>query len=267
MILPSNGLDIFYIDESHDNQVYVVTAVAIPFLRPVRGQWTIVWRDYFDDAKRWRQQINQHLQIPVEKELHGLKLASGRGNFFRGQHNFDRPRAAGVYRSVLRNLSFLPDASVMSVAARRGGQFLYGNVRLEAAMHALFQRMRSQCLFNRVGAMTFFDQGHPEYRTLYRKAQVYLPTGSLYSTQTRNDPLSMFFEDANEKDSKHCWFTQIADLIAYVAFLKVKDELGQLTPWQTAYNWGTAYSAIPQSVLNLNAQKYVTPRDAIVRLR
>ncbi len=132
-------------------------------------------------------------------------------------------------------------------------------------MVALFQRMRTYCDKNQRVALTFFDRGHPEYRTLYRKAQVFLPTGSLFGTRTRNLPLSMFFEDGNDKDSKHCWFTQTADIVAYVAFLKVKSERRDLTPWQVKYNWSAAYDEIPATLINTNVSRGVI-RDGIVRL-
>jgi hypothetical protein len=75
----------------------------------------------------------------------------------------------------------------------------------------------------------------------------------------------MFFKDGNEKDSKHCRFTQIADLIAYAAFLKRKGELNRLTTWQQAYNLGTLYDEIPVGKINTAVQ--TRPRkDGIVRL-
>ncbi len=84
--------------------------------------------------------------------------------------------------------------------------------------------------------MTFFDQGHQEYRQLYRMAQVHLPTGSMLGSwgakATKNMPLDMFVKDANEKNSKYCFFTQVADIIAYAAFLKIKGERNELADWQ-----------------------------------
>jgi hypothetical protein len=157
----------------------------------------------------------------------------------------------------------------MAVSARRGATVLYGRTRLEAALYALLQRMRMQSLKRQVNAMTFFDQGHPEYRKLYRQAQVYLPTGSNKSggwdegRTTKSLPLDMFFKDANEKNSKNCHFTQIADLVAYAAFLKIKSEKGELEPWQAQYKLGTLFDEIPRSCLNLNVS---ATRDGIKRL-
>jgi hypothetical protein len=162
MLLRSGGVDIFYIDESNDSHVYVVTAVAVPFLRESAGIWNIVWPDYLQAAKGWRRRIRDALNIPVSKELHGVKLASGRGRYLQGKFSFYRPKAGAAYREILRLADFLPNASVITVRAQRGGRALYGATRLEAAVHALFQRMRSQCEARRTNGFVFFDEGHEE---------------------------------------------------------------------------------------------------------
>jgi hypothetical protein len=269
MRLRSGGIDIYYIDESHDGNHYVVTAVCIPFLRNVNDNWQIVWPTYLTSAKAWRKQIKDGLNIPRSKELHGVKLASCRGQFLHGKYNFKFKQAAHAYREILGLLTFLPDNSIMSVCATKG-QRLYGYQRLEAAMYALFQRMRRKCIADRTNAITFFDQGHPEYRRLYRMAQVRLPTGSSFgqwaSGKTKNMPMDMFTKDGNEKNSKHCYFTQAADLIAYAAFLKMKGEHHELTDWQSAFAMNGLYDNLPRATTNKLVSR-AAPRDGIVRLK
>src|ERR1051326_131902 len=269
MRLRNGGIDIFYVDESHDNRFYVVTAVAVPFLRHANNVWTITWEDHLHQAIQWRRTIKATYGIPTTKELHGVELASGRGHYFKGKYNFPKPRAGAVYRGILAAVNFLPNASILSCVAKRP-TFMFGNERLEAALHALFQRIRKQCIARDVNAIVFFDQGHPEYRKLYRKAQVYLPTGSQFGgwpsgAQSVNLPLDMFTKDANEKNSRHCLFTQLADLVAYSAFLKIKSEQTALEPWQGQYSYGNIYDSVPRALLNTRASA-MTPRDAIVRL-
>ncbi len=270
MRLRSGGIDIFYIDESHDNKFYVVSAVSVPFMRAIDNVWTITWKSHFEQARAWRRNIKAQFQIPTTKELHAVKLASGRGNFRLGKHNFSKPRAGAVYRGILSQVNFLPDASIISCCAPKA-KYLYGNERLEAAMYALFQRIRKQCIVRDVNAFVFFDQGHPEYRKLYRQAQVYLPTGSSYGQwhtghHSQNMPLDMFIKDANEKDSKHCFFTQLTDLIAYSVFLKIKSENNLLSDWQAQYSYGNIYDSIPLRYKNTRASGS-SPRDGIVRLK
>lgn len=270
MHLRSGGIDVFYIDESNDAQIYVVTAVTVPFLRATEGVWQIVWPDYLDAAKTWRRLIRKNLGVPITKELHAVKLASGRGNYDRGKHRFDRPKAGAVYRQILRMADFLPDASVITVVSKRGGKPLYGMSRLEAALHALFQRMRSQCNARETNAIVFFDEGHEEYRKLYRKAQVYLPTGSKVmgtgwggGNTTANLRLDMFTKDGNSKPSHYCYFTQLADLVAYSAFLKIKSENNTLTEWQDRLLFRNIYDHFPSIKVNHKATRYP---DGIVRL-
>jgi hypothetical protein len=165
MHLRPGGIDIYYIDESHDGHHYVVTAIRVPFLRNTEGTWHIVWPNHLEKAKEWRKRIRDKLHIPRNKELHGVKLASCRGQFLHGQFNFKYKQAADIYSDILSSINFLPDEAVMSVTAPKP-RYLYGHDRLEAAMYALFQRMRRKAVADNTNAFTFFDQGHPEYRRL-----------------------------------------------------------------------------------------------------
>ena len=261
MKLRSGGIDAFYIDESHDQRHYLVTSVRVPFLRNVDGTWNITWKAHFDGAKAWRKRLKTKLNIPVNKELHGNKLAAARGNFFKGKHNFSKPKAGAVYRECLSEIDFLPQHSIMSAVAPRG-KFLFGRDRLNAAMMVLFQRIRRQCYADDRNGIIFFDSGHPEYRHLYRASCLHLMTGRKDGDPV-NLPLDMFVKDGNYKDSKHCFFTQTADMIAYAAFLKIKGENGNLTPTQQTYSHNNFYGALQGQLVN----PLVSPqRDGIVRL-
>jgi len=74
----------------------------------------------------------------------------------------------------------------------------------------------------------------------------------------------MFTLDANIKNSKHCWFTQTADIIAYAAFLKIKSNRGELEDWQSKYDLGTLYDEIPRKLINTKVSR--NPADGIVRV-
>jgi Protein of unknown function (DUF3800) len=263
MQLKPGGIDIYYIDESHDTKIYLVTAIRVPFMRNIEGIWTITWQSHLEAAKQWRKVIREADGVPAQKELHGVKLASGRGNYNRGKHNFNMSKAGAVYRRCLAAMNFVPSESVMSAVATRDAN-LYGHARLEAALLALFQRIRRQCSSADRNALMFFDQGHPEYRKLYRASCVHLPTGRRDGPMV-NLPLDMFVKDGNEKNSKHCHFTQAADLIAYSAFLKIKGERGSLTPDQELYSQNNIYDALPQNLPNRRVSGRA-PQDGIVRL-
>lgn len=146
---------------------------------------------------------------------------------------------------------------------------LFGHTKLEAVLYALLQRMRTACAKTHRQGLVFFDEGHGEYRKLYRKARKFLPTGSLYGQwngqgASRNIPLDNFTKDANIKESEHSFFIQLADILGYSLFLKRKKEIGALTDWQAEKDVGTLYDAVPLRALNTRA----STRDpqGIVRL-
>ena len=261
MFLRSGGLDVFYIDESNDKSLFAVTAIAVPFLRSTEGIWQIVWPDFLQAAKGWRRSIAEQVKIPTSKELHAWKLVSGRGNYLYGSRQLPKGAALPAFTNILALAArFIPPESVITVVGSRGPQ-MYGHERLERVMYALFQRMRRQCIGRNCNAMTFFDQGHNEYRKLYRKAMVHLPTGSRFGA-ARNLPLDMFVKDGNQKDSKHCLFTQLADLISYAALAKIRFENGVMEQTQQDIGPQHLYDGVPSVIKNLKAGG----ADGLVRL-
>ncbi len=257
MRLEVGGLDVYYVDESMDSGALAITALAIPFLRLVDGTWTLVWEDHFRNIRDWRRRARISTRIPVAKELKGEKLLSGRGRYKDGKHQFTRTEATSAYRTLLADIGFLPDISVTTVIGTPNS-CLFGHRSLEALVIALFQRVRRTSVEQRRNGMIFFDQGHGEYRKLYRKSRVYLPTGSRQGDWGRgqatiNLPLDNFTKDANIKESEHSFFIQLADMVSHAAFLEVKAEQGRLTAWQAASGCSTLYDAIPLRVLNTRA--------------
>jgi len=257
MRLEIGGMDVYYVDESMDGSALAITALAIPFLRLVDSTWTLVWEDQFSNIRDWRRRARLTSRIPVAKELKGEKLHSGRGRYKDGKHQLTHTEAASAYRALLSDTGFLPDLCLTTVVGTPAS-FLFGHRSLEALVVALFQRIRRTSVDQNRNGMIFFDQGHGEYRKLYRKSRVYLPTGSRQrdwgqGQLTINLPLDNFTKDANIKESEHSFFIQLADLISHAAFLKLKGEQVRLTAWQAATGPSTFYDAIPLRVLNTRA--------------
>jgi len=248
MQLKDGGMDIFYIDESNDKNIYIATAIAIPFLRQIDGVWHLLWTDYLEKMIDWRRGLAQNLRIPKDKELHGTKLARGRGNYLDGIGQIPPDECAAFYQKILCRIDFLLEASVISVAGTGAGK-IFNLRRLERVMLILFQRMRRQCVARNVNAMVFFDEGHPEYRSLYRRSMKNLPTGSTYGGM-RNLPLDMFVKDGNNKNSRHCQFTQLADLIAYAALCKIRHEQHLMPEKDIQRQLHRIYESLPPLVRN-----------------
>lgn len=235
----------------------VMSAIPVPFLRQVDGTWSIVWPDHFERLREWKRQLSRDHDIPVQKELKGSKLASGRGRYFKGKHQLQRPAAARAYRDALTNLGFIHPMGIITVVGMYESN-LYGHGRLEAVLYALLQRMRKACEVKQCVGMVFFDEGHGEYRKLYRKALIHLPTGSNRGDwgdgmASKSMPLDNFVKDANTKNSTHSFYTQVADLISFAALLKVRGEQDKLADWQRELELHTLYDSIPRKSLNTMA--------------
>ncbi|MGH8542627.1 MAG: DUF3800 domain-containing protein [Gammaproteobacteria bacterium] len=259
MLMEPRGIDVFYVDESGDPNFFVHTSVTIPLLRAQEAGWAFVWEDWLNKYKIFRTDLRRMHGVSVRRELHAQVLASGGGRYGRSGQQLGKVAGCAVYRWILTQLDrFLPPASIITVTAKAGAA-LYGAKRLEASLHALFQRMERACVGNKTNALTFFDRGHDENLAIYRKARAYLPTGSMFGgwwgAATKNLPMIHFFKDANFKDSKHSLFVQAADLVAYAALMRERKAVGTLTPWQAAAGLGDAYDDIPLAVLNRKAAR------------
>ena len=118
--------------------------------------------------------------------------------------------------------------------------------------------------------MLFFDEGHLEYRNMFRKACTHLPTGSKQGSweggkATKNIPFDRSIKDINFKDSRESIFVQIADLVAYATLLKMKKESGTLSARETNLGFGDIHDSIPRAVLNAHVDTNTT--DGIKRLK
>lgn len=269
--LGPSGLCTFYADESDDQFIYTIACIAIPTLeRPslMSRNLAIAWDRYLQGAKAWRKALRARFGVSTTKELKGSKIATGRNSYGPGGTRILGQDAFDLYSGALSSLDFLKDGSVFSVYATRGFE-LYGHRKTEAALYALFQRMQKHCAAWRCNALVFFDEGHHEYRRLFRKACVYLPTGSKLGgwgegKPTKNEPFKSAIKDANFKDSKSSLFVQIADLVAYATLLKARKELGRLSDRERAFGWGDIHDAIPRQILNHLAS---WRRDGIVAMK
>ena len=145
MLLAPGGIDVFYIDESERTGVFVLTSVTVPLLREKESGWRFMWDDYLDKYKRFRADLRSTHGIGATKELHAQKLASGRGQYGRGNNQLGKRAGPGVYRWILQRLGgFLSPKSFITVVGKPTS-FLYGSTGLDACLHALCQRMQRAC--------------------------------------------------------------------------------------------------------------------------
>jgi hypothetical protein len=263
--IPAGGADIFYVDESAGDRIFVMATLRVPVIRAAEadrpdGSRTamLVWPDYHEKAMVWRRALSKEHHIRYRAELHGSDLLAGKGQLHKSHRALNREEAFDLFKGALGSLGFLPSGSIMAAAATESTN-LFGQTKMTAALTGLLQRIQRQSEAEKTCGMVFFDEGHDEYFHHFRKAQKYLPVGSALGgwpggAATKNKPLELFFEDGNPKSSKTSHLMQIVDLAAYAALLKLKFEHGKLSTRRIALNHHTLFDAIPGRVRNLKCQ-------------
>ena len=262
MLLRSGGLDCFYIDESGTDGWHVATAVRVPLLKSVAEDWTFVWPEYLDKADQWRKTLAKSHDIRRYTELHAFKIINRKDLMHKTNRNLSVEEAFNLYSDAVKQISFLPKNSIVTVAAAPNAQ-IFGKKGIEACLIGLFQRLRTHCYSKdeQTNGLMFFDEGHDEYTSYYRRACKYLPTGSSYG-EPRNLPLDMFVKDGNIKKSHQSLFIQIADLVSYAALQKLRHEANLLNAKRVERNHHTLYDLVNPAVINFAAS--TKRKDGIV---
>lgn len=216
-VLPPGGMDIFYLDESAGDGIFVMASVRVPMVRARDDRFWVVWPEYHELAQEWRRSLSRDHHIKFRPELHSSDLLAGKGLLHKSGRTLHKDEAAALFASALQRLNFLPEASILVSSATQNSS-LFGEVKMQAALLAMLQRLGTQTAHEQTGGMVFFDEGHAEYSKLYRKSLAYMPVGSSRGGwadgASKNKPLSRFIEDGNQKRSDGSFFLQVADLSA-----------------------------------------------------
>lgn len=233
---------IYYIDESYDSSKFCLTAVGLK---------VATWRAAFNAVREYRKNLSESDGVWLRTEIHARDLTRGRGQL--GQKVVVKWRRSRIFLELLELTASLPDVHVVNVCLDRSGR---ADVQLDAWDRLLNRlnrlaeaRNRQENAFRRkimaairqsgsalaeeaerrllpysAHALIIADLGHEqEIVRLRRKLSVvnYIPSryGSWGSANSKNIPLTHLVEDALFRDSKHSYFIQLADCVAF-ALLK-----------------------------------------------
>jgi Protein of unknown function (DUF3800) len=189
--LPSSAPQswIFYVDDSGNGQIELLTAVGIPF-----EQWFAVREDWL----KYRRLLLATASVPVHYELHASKFLGGRGlpsPDSRSPVNFDQAFRNQIYKGALDRIHSLP-IEIITVAA-------IGNFGRIPLYRALLRKIASFLESNEGTGIIVLDGDDRSVRKVHRE------TGS-----HRNRVL----EDPWMQDSSTNQFLQMADLVVHSAF-------------------------------------------------
>lgn len=210
-----------YLDESFDDNHYVVSALLVPEER---------WNDAFEILKDFRKSIRDQYKIPLYKELHARELGAGRGclrPYARNNRKKDLNRTErwDVYHRFMSVIGSLHTCDVKAINACIPMSKGYAE---SIAIDRVLNRIQRFCEEIDDFAVVIFDQGKDVfYRRVYRKMRAFNPIPSKYGawedgSSYKSIPVFRIIADPFFHESDKDYFIQAVDFIAF-SLLKKED--------------------------------------------
>src|SRR4051794_21287908 len=109
MVLVRNGtmpVRLFYIDESHNEDVFCLSAIAV---------WDSDWRECFGLIRDHRRLLKKEHSLFVSKEIHARDLVAGRGRLCPDGMILTKWERSRIFYGMLRLVAQLPRVKVFNV--------------------------------------------------------------------------------------------------------------------------------------------------------
>jgi hypothetical protein len=203
--------EIAYIDESYDDECFVMSALVVPVAR---------WRETFEAAKAHRQRLKAVYGIFTSKELHAVEFVSGRGRI--SERMIPKGLRAQLFRETMDLLADLP------VHVISGAWPMNGVAKREIhakAFSRIAERLQRRAVENNSHILRMVDEGKDvELREIARRSAIYNMVGSRFGmwedgAPVKNIPNNRLIEDPIFRASERSYFLQLVDFVAY-ALLK-----------------------------------------------
>jgi len=218
---------LIYVDDSHDEQIYVFSALAIP---------ADEWRNAFANVRQFRRDLKKSDGIYVYKELHAWEFVSGRGQV--ADRVVAKGRRCQIFKDALQMVANLPGARLFNA--------VFPHSQDERAFERLLNRVNRTMLAWDSRAILICDEGkNIAYTRLARRMCAYNPIPSQFGVwrdtglPSKNIPLDRIVEDPFFKRSAQSYFLQLVDFCAY-ALLRREHPL----PSKTKYGLDKAFALL-----------------------
>jgi Protein of unknown function (DUF3800) len=231
---------IFYLDESYDSNVFVLTAVRLKSER---------FREAFEMTKQFRRSLGAKYGLYVSKEIHTTEFVRGNGKY--GPKDIGKFQRTQIVREILKFITSIPEIEIINVRIKVPDCPVDPHLR---AFERLLNRIQASLGEHKTEGLLILDEGKEGMlRRIARQMTAinYIPSkfGAWDDgNQSKNVPVSRLVEDPLFKASHGSYFLQFADVIAYSL---LKKEVPP-TPRVTKYKLNLMFDAL-KPVLCLKA--------------
>jgi len=220
-------MHLIYIDESGDEALIVLSALAVPADQ---------WQDVFQMIRQFRRELKKTDGIYVYTELHAWKFVSGRGKI--ADRIVPKGRRCQIFKDTLQLVASLPGVRLFNAVFPSG--------QTERAFERLLNRITRTMVAWDSHAILICDKGKEiTFTRLARRMHVYNPIPSRYGVWLdtgepyKNIPIDRILEDPLFKDSRQSYFIQIVDFCAYALLRRERP-----IPSKTKYGLDKAFNLL-----------------------
>lgn len=210
------------------------------------------WAAAFDRFVEFRKGLRATFGIPLRQELKANYLIRNSGGL-RGR-NLSPSQRQYIYREHLRLIADLP-ARAFAVVTDKARVGVSGSACHDVTWEMLLQRFERTCTYEDTTLLISHDEGENDsVRRHVRKARRHLTAGSMLGGGSLRFRADKILDDPIPRTSKHSYFIQLADLVAYAgwrSYMAPSRGVAQVVPQGSWSHIGTAtHSAVNMRSLN-----------------
>lgn len=174
------------------------------------------WADAHEKTVQFRKTVRDSFGVPVRSELKANYLLRSSGTL---KHlDLSPSQRSLIYRYHFRHLDRLGGLAFAVVIDKTMG-WLSPQACREQAWKLMIERLETHSRKTGQQVMVFHDMGENDLvRRTIRRSRKFLPVGNHYGGGYTVRQADRIIEDPVPRDSAHCYFIQMADLIAYAGF-------------------------------------------------
>ena len=213
---------LMYVDESGDTghissptRYFVLSGLVVHEL---------CWESCLNEIIDFRRYLRDRYALKLREEIHSARMLVTPGALRR----INKGDRLAILRQFTDKLASMPDLCVISVVVDKSSKSVYYDV-FEKAWQALIQRFE-----NTIRRHNFPGPSDPDGRgilfpdntdnmklsKMLRRMRRYnpIPHDMTYGSGYRDMTLTRIIEDPNFRDSRHSYFVQAADLMAFLLY-------------------------------------------------
>lgn len=203
---------IAYVDDSGDEHSFALGVILVPM-----DQWLAAQ----DHLNTFRRALSKDTGFKMKSELKSTGLIHRKGQWRQLPNN--PVRRSQVFKDALQCLAACPvQLRVFAVVVPDMRSPRLNGPAMNEAWERVFERLERFSQDQQASVLLAPDHGTPELiRKIARRRRRFAYAPSAFGGKSRRVPFEKLVDDPMHLDSRHSYFIQWADVVAYTAFREI----------------------------------------------